>query len=193
MSRVFVARQLPGPALDRLAAAHDVDIWAERLPPPAATLRERCGRAEGVLSLLTDRIDAAFIDACPKLAAISNYAVGYDNIDVEAATRRGIRIGNTPDVLTDATADLAFTLLLAAARKIPEAVASVDDGDWLNRKKCGPFYCNCAGIEPSTCTRPAILIVGRASALRSAVPGPFPDFPGCRLGGARRFDCRTES
>ena len=131
MSRVFVARQLPGPALDRLAAAHDVEIWPERLPPPAGTLRERCADAEGVLSLLTDRLDTGFIDACPRLSAISNYAVGYDNVDVDAATARGIRIGNTPDVLTDATADLAFALLLAAARKIPEAVASVYDGDWL--------------------------------------------------------------
>ncbi len=131
MSRVFVARQLPGPALDRLRAAHDVDVWTERLPPPPEKLREHSEDADGILSLLTDRIDAAFIAACPKLIAISNYAVGYDNIDVEAATRRRIRIGNTPDVLTDATADLAFALLLAAARKIPEAVASVYDGDWL--------------------------------------------------------------
>ena len=101
--------------------------------PAAATgtLRERCADAEGVLSLLTDRLDTGFIDACPRLTAISNYAVGYDNVDVDAATARGIRIGNTPDVLTDATADLAFALLLAAARKIPEAVASVYDGDWL--------------------------------------------------------------
>lgn len=131
MPRVFVARQLPGPALDRLAAAHDVDVWPERLPPPAGTLRERCRDADGILSLLTDRIDAGVIDMSPRLTAISNYAVGYDNIDVDAATARGIRIGNTPDVLTDATADLAFALLLAAARKIPEAVASVSDGDWL--------------------------------------------------------------
>jgi glyoxylate reductase len=131
MSRVFVARLLPGPALERLAAAHDVEIWPERLPPPPGTLRARCADAEGVLSLLTDRLDTGFIDACPRLTAISNYAVGYDNVDVDAATARGIRIGNTPDVLTDATADLAFALLLAAARKIPEAVASVCDGDWL--------------------------------------------------------------
>ncbi len=131
MSRVFVARQLPGPALDRLRAAHDVEVWPERLPPPPEKLREHTEEANGILSLLTDRIDAGFIDACPKLVAISNYAVGYDNIDVDAATRRGIRIGNTPDVLTDATADLTFALLLAAARKIPEAAASVYDGDWL--------------------------------------------------------------
>jgi glyoxylate reductase len=131
MSRVFVARQLPGPALDRLRAEHDVEVWPERLPPAPERLREHTEDADGILSLLTDRIDAGFIDACPKLVAISNYAVGYDNVDVDAATRRGIRIGNTPDVLTDATADLTFALLLAAARKIPEAATAVHDGDWL--------------------------------------------------------------
>lgn len=131
MSRVFVTRHLPGPAVDRLRAEHDVEVWPDRLPPPAEVLREHTEDADGLLSLLTDRIDANFIDACPRLTAVANYAVGYDNIDVAAATRRGIRIGNTPDVLTDATADLAFALLLAAARRIPEAVASVYEGDWI--------------------------------------------------------------
>jgi glyoxylate reductase len=131
MAHCFVTRELPGPALDRLKAAHDVDVWPERLPPDPPTLRSRTAKAEGLLALLTDRIDADFIDANPQLVAISNYAVGYDNIDVAAATRRGIPIGNTPDVLTDATADLTFALLLAAARKLPEASQSVLDGDWL--------------------------------------------------------------
>jgi glyoxylate reductase len=83
------------------------------------------------LTLLTDRVDAALIERCPRLRAISNYAVGVDNIDLDAATRRGIPVGNTPDVLTDATADLTFALLLAAARKLPEAIGSVHAGDWL--------------------------------------------------------------
>src|SRR5947209_5763115 len=93
MSRVFVARQLPGPALARLGAEHDVEVWPERLPPPPEGLREHAEDADGILSLLTDRIDAGFIDACPKLVAISNYAVGYDNVDVDAATRRGAKRG----------------------------------------------------------------------------------------------------
>jgi glyoxylate reductase len=84
-----------------------------------------------LLSLLSDRIDATLIAGAPKLRAVANYAVGYDNIDLQAAADRGIAVGNTPDVLTDATADLAFALLLAAARKIPEAVGSVRQGDWL--------------------------------------------------------------
>jgi glyoxylate reductase len=81
--------------------------------------------------MLTDRVDAALIEGSPQLRAIANYAVGYDNIDLAAAQARGIPVGNTPDVLTDATADLAFTLLLAAARRLPEALASVTGGDWL--------------------------------------------------------------
>jgi glyoxylate reductase len=131
VARVFVTRELPGPALDRLREAHDVDIWPERLPPPYDELRRRTEPAEGLLSLLTDRVNAALIEGSPRLRAISNYAVGYDNIDIEAAAARQIPVGNTPDVLTDATADLAFALLLAAARRLPQATASVTAGDWV--------------------------------------------------------------
>jgi glyoxylate reductase len=131
LARCFVTRELPGPGLDRLREAHEVDVWRERLPPSREELARRCADAEGLLSLLTDRIDSELINACPKLQAIANYAVGYDNIDLQAAAARGIEVGNTPDVLTDATADLAFALLLAAARNLPQAAASVLAADWL--------------------------------------------------------------
>jgi glyoxylate reductase len=131
MAHCFVTRELPGPALDRLRARHQVEIWPERLPPPYEELAARAASASGLLTLLTDRVDAALIEHCPHLRVISNYAVGYDNIDVDAATAHGIAVGNTPDVLTEATADLTFTLLLAAARKLPEAMASVAQGDWV--------------------------------------------------------------
>ena len=131
VARCFVTRELPGPALDRLRERHDVDVWPERLPPPYDELRAHTAEAEGLLSLLTDRVDAALIDGSPRLTAIANYAVGYDNIDLEAARARNIAVGNTPDVLTDATADLAFTLLLAAARQLPAALDSARQGDWL--------------------------------------------------------------
>jgi glyoxylate reductase len=131
MARCFVTRELPGPALDRLRSFHDVEVWGERLPPPYEVLAAHAARSEGLLTLLTDRVDAALIDGSPDLRAIANYAVGYDNIDLDAAAARGIPVGNTPDVLTDATADLTWALLLAAARKLPEAVAAVRDGDWL--------------------------------------------------------------
>jgi glyoxylate reductase len=137
VAHVFVTRQLPGPALDQLRERHSVDVWPERLPPPYDELRRRTADADGLLSLLTDRVDAELIDASPKLRAIANYAVGYDNIDLAAASARKIPIGNTPDVLTDATADLAFTLLLAAARRLPDAIASVRAGDWLTWEPSG--------------------------------------------------------
>ena len=131
MARCFVTRELPFPALDRLRAAHEVEVWPERLPPPYEELVAQAADAEGLLTLLTDRVDAALIERSADLRAISNYAVGYDNIDLEAAAARGIPVGNTPDVLTDATADLTWALLMAAARKLPDAVADVRDGDWL--------------------------------------------------------------
>jgi glyoxylate reductase len=130
MARVFVTRRLPGTALKRLAAEHEVDVWPERMPPPTDVLRERATAADGLLALLTDRIDAALIEACPNLRVISNYAVGSDNVDLDAAAARGIPVGITPDVLTEATADLAFAGLLAAARRLPEALAAVREGRW---------------------------------------------------------------
>jgi glyoxylate reductase len=131
VARCFVTRRLPGPALDRLRAVHEVDVWPERMPPGYDELRRRAADAEGLLTLLTDRVDAELIGCAPRLKAISNYAAGYDNIDLSAATARGIAVGNTPDVLTETTADLAFALLLASARKLPQAIASVTAGEWL--------------------------------------------------------------
>jgi glyoxylate reductase len=131
MARCLVTRELPGAGLARLAVEHEVEVWPGRLAPSASELRAAARDAEGLLTLLTDRVDAAFLDACPRLRAIANYAVGVDNIDLETCAERGVAIGNTPDVLTDATADLAFALLLAAARKLPEGMAAVQAGDWL--------------------------------------------------------------
>jgi glyoxylate reductase len=128
--RVFVTRDLPGDALDRLTAQHDVEVWTERVPPPRAELLARAPELEGLLSLLTDRVDAELIDAAPNLRAISNYAVGVDNVDVDAATARGIPVGNTPDVLTDSTADLAVALMLGVARRLAEGEAFVRTGKW---------------------------------------------------------------
>ena len=130
MAHVFVTRQLPGDALERLAAEHDVEVWPGDMPPPRGALLSRVADAEGLLSLLVDQVDAELIDAAPKLRAVANYAIGFDNIDVEAAARRGIQVGNTPDVLTDATADLAWALMLAVARRIVEAHQDAVGGRW---------------------------------------------------------------
>jgi glyoxylate reductase len=131
MARVFVTRRLPGDALERLAAEHQVDIWEGRLQPSHAKLLEKAREAEGLLCLLTDRITREVIECCGDLKAISNYAVGVDNVDVGAATERGIPVGFTPDVLTEATADATFALMLAAARRVVEGDQIVRAGRWL--------------------------------------------------------------
>jgi glyoxylate reductase len=131
MARAFVTRRLPGDALERLAAAHDVDLWPERLPPCPEELRAHAAEVEGLLCLLTDRIDAELLDAAPKLRVISNLAVGADNVDLAATRARGIPVGYTPGVLTETTADLAFALLLAVARRLPEGQRAVHAGEWL--------------------------------------------------------------
>jgi glyoxylate reductase len=130
MARVFVTRRLPGDALGRLEAEHDVSVWPEPEPPPVDELRAGAADAEGLLALLTDRIDAELLAAAAALRAISNYAVGVDNIDLEAATARVIPVGNTPDVLTDSTADLAVALMLGIARRLVEGDAYVRRGEW---------------------------------------------------------------
>ena len=130
MAHVFVTRRLPGNALERLAAEHDIEVWPNDMPPPRDALLAGVAEAEGLLSLLVDQVDTELLGAAPKLRAVANYAIGFDNIDVEAATARGIQVGNTPDVLTDATADLAWALMLAVARRIVEAHQDVVDGKW---------------------------------------------------------------
>ena len=130
MARVFVTRRLPGGALDRLAAKHELDLWAGDQPPPREELIEHASVADGLLSQLTERIDAELLAACPELRAVSNYAVGVDNVDLAAATARGIPVGHTPGVLTEATADLTWALLLAAARRLNEAEPAARTGGW---------------------------------------------------------------
>jgi lactate dehydrogenase-like 2-hydroxyacid dehydrogenase len=129
--RVFVARVIPEEGLDAVRAACEVDLWEDELPPPRDELLRRVAGCDGVLTLLTDRVDDAFLDAAgPGLKVVSNYAVGYDNVDVAACVRRGIAVGNTPGVLTETTADLAWALLMAAARRLPEGDRYVRGGHW---------------------------------------------------------------
>src|SRR3546814_1204893 len=98
-----ISRALPGTALDRLGDIADVVVWPDRLPPSPLELRELAAGARGIITMLTDRVDADLLDACPDLAVVANYAVGYDNLDVAELTRRGVAASNTPGVLTEAT------------------------------------------------------------------------------------------
>ncbi len=129
--KVFVTRIIPAGGLDRVRQACDAEIWPEEEPPPRQVLLEKMRGVDGVLCLLTDPMDAAVMDnAGPGLKVISNFAVGYDNVDVAAATARGIPVGNTPGVLTETTADMAFALLMAAARRVVEGADYVRAGKW---------------------------------------------------------------
>ena len=130
MAHCFVTRRLPGNAVQRLAAEHEVDVWREDRGPTRQELLERVREVEGFLPQLTERLDAELLEAAPHLRAVANYAVGYDNIDLPAATARGIAVGNTPGVLTEATADLAWSLLMSAARRLPEAEDDARTGVW---------------------------------------------------------------
>ena len=132
MSRVFVTRNLPGNSLDQLRQAGvEVDVWPGFLAPPRQEMLERVSGAAGLITMLEDRVDAELMDAAgPGLKVIAQYAVGLDNIDLEAAKERGIVVTHTPGVLTDATADLAFALLTAAARRVVEGHDYVRRGEW---------------------------------------------------------------
>ena len=135
--KVFIARRIPDEGLNAIAAVCDVDVWEDRLPPPADMLRERIRDCDGLVSLLTDRIDGSVLDHAPRLRVVGNFAVGYNNVDVPACTERGICVGNTPGVLTEATADIAITLLLAAARRLGESAADAKAGRWLTWEPLG--------------------------------------------------------
>src|SRR5947209_1935564 len=143
--KVFVTRLIPAAGLERVREHCDADIWTEPLPPSADVLRRKVPDCEGLLSLLTERIDGALLDAAPRLRVISNYAVGFNNIDIPAATERGIAVGNTPGVLTDATADMAFALLISAARRVVEGYQYTLSGRWKTWEPLGHLGQDLAG------------------------------------------------
>jgi glyoxylate reductase len=130
--KAFITRVLPEAALEiaRSVQQLEIEVWPGELPPPREVLLDKAADLDGLLCLLTDRVDAELLDRAPRLRVVSQMAVGYDNIDVAACTARGIRVGNTPGVLAETTADLAFALLMAAARRIPESERFLRAGQW---------------------------------------------------------------
>ena len=129
--KVFVTRIIPEEGLGNVKEQTDADVWPDRHPPKREVLLEKVKGAQGILTMLSDKIDAEVMDAAGGgLKVISNYAVGIDNIDIAAATERGIVVGNTPGVLTDATADIAIALMLGVTRRLGEGMDYVKAGKW---------------------------------------------------------------
>lgn len=129
--KVFVCRRIPKTALERLAQNAEVEVWPDELPPSRAQLISAVRGCDGILSLLSDKIDGEIFDSAgPQLKVVSNYAVGFNNVDIAEAKQRGIKVGNTPGVLTEATADIAVGLVLATARRFPEALDEVRKLQW---------------------------------------------------------------
>jgi glyoxylate reductase len=133
--KVFVTRRLPDAAMRIVEAACEVSLWGSAEEPlPRDALLRAVGDVEGLLCLLTDRVDAELLEAAPRLRVVATMAVGYDNIDVPACTARGVVVTNTPGVLTETTADLAWALMLAAARRVVEGQKLIEAGGW------GPWH-----------------------------------------------------
>jgi glyoxylate reductase len=126
---VFITRRLPTD-LAQLQQVANVEVWTERQPPPYDILLEKVKAIDGLLCLLTDKIDSPVIEAATSLKVISQMAVGYDNIDIPTATAKHIPVGHTPGVLTDATADFTWALLMVAARRVVEADKFTRAGEW---------------------------------------------------------------
>jgi glyoxylate reductase len=128
--RIFVTRQIPGKGLKLLREKFEVKVWKDETPPNRDQILKQASGCSGIITLLSDQIDSGVIRALPDLKIISQYAVGFDNIDIETAIEQGIIVTNTPGVLTETTADLAWALILAASRRLVEADRYVRDGKW---------------------------------------------------------------
>jgi glyoxylate reductase len=128
--KVFITRRIPEKGIELLQKQYEVEVWPDEEPIPRDILLSKIQNFGGLVCMLSDKIDKELMDQAPKLKVIANYAVGFDNIDVKYASKKGIKVGNTPGVLTETTADLAFSLLMAASRRITEAVEYVKAGKW---------------------------------------------------------------
>ena len=163
--KVFVTRAIPEKGFEIVRDFCNVDLWPEELPPGREDILKHVRGVDGLLCLLTDKVDGEVMDeAGSQLKVISNHAVGFDNIDVPAATARRIPVGNTPDVLTDATADFAFALMMAVARRIPESERYVHAGKW---KTWGPMTLLGVDIKGATLGLVGFGRIGKAVARRA--------------------------
>lgn len=136
MAKVFITRRIAQEAIDLVVPHAEIDIWEEEDTPPREEFIRRVADIEGLLLWGVDDVDSALMDAAPRLKVIANISMGYNNINIEAAAKRGIRVSNTPDVVTDSTADLTLALMLAIARRVVEMANLTLKGGW---KMWGPM------------------------------------------------------
>jgi len=128
--KVYVTREMPERGLSIIKERFEAEVWSDYAPPPKKTIIEKAAKVDALATLLSDKIDAEVFDAAPNLKIVAQMAVGFDNIDVNEATKRGIYVTNTPGVLTETTADFAWALLMAVARRVVEADKYVRMGKW---------------------------------------------------------------
>lgn len=128
--KVYVTRELPERGMKIIKEHFEAEVWPEYGPPPKAEIIKKARNVDALVTLLSDKIDAEVFDAAPRLKIVAQMAVGFDNIDIAEATKRGIYVTNTPGVLTETTADFAWALLMAAARRVVEADKYVRTGQW---------------------------------------------------------------
>ncbi|MDQ7844308.1 MAG: D-glycerate dehydrogenase [Armatimonadota bacterium] len=163
--KVYVCRRIPEAALEIVRGVAEMRLWdREDVPPPRDVLLQEAAECDGLLTLLTDRVDGELLARAPRLRVVANMAVGFDNIDVAAATARGVVVTNTPEVLTETTADFAFALILAAARRLVEADAFTRAGRW---KTWGPLLLAGQDVHHATLGLIGVGRIGSAVARRA--------------------------
>ena len=166
--KVFVTREIPEKGLEMIREYYEVEVWGEYTPPPRDVLMKKAGEVDALVTLLTDKIDKELLDNAPRLRIVAQYAVGYDNIDVEYATEKGVYVTNTPGVLTDAVADLTWALILALARRIVEADKFIRSGDyWKTGTGWHPMMMLGVDVAGRTLGIVGIGRIGRAVARRA--------------------------
>jgi len=166
--RVLVTHQLPGERIRELARHCDMNVWMGPGLLPARLMREELAGCQGLVCMLTDRIDRALLDALPDLEFVSSMSVGVDHLDLSALTERGIPVGNTPGVLVDTTADAAFALLLAAARRLGEADRFVHQGNWSAENAWSPDLFTGKDVSGATLGIIGLGAIGQAVARRAS-------------------------
>lgn len=168
MKKVLVTHPLPGTRIHDLSSHCNELVWRGSGLMPASTLREELADCQGLICMLTDRLSADVLACAPQLEFVSSMSVGVDHVDVPVLSARGIALGNTPGVLVDTTADLAFALLLAAARRVPEADNFVRQGKWSEHNAWSPEFFAGKDVSGATLGLVGLGAISQAVARRAA-------------------------